>query len=985
MTRMLWHGSLICCVVDLSQVQGQRPHASLQRCHSLLVRQSSPGSGATTHHHQQQQAVAQQAVAQRAEVSLQQLQKQQWQQEALQERSQLLPLGGDEFLGHPSTSYSSSSGSSGSSNSSYSIGSNGSSAAAVAQQESPAAPAELGNSQLSSSSSSSSDSSDRSDSSSNSSSSSSYKGLRADADAASITWSIKHAGSIHRLEAVVSLYSPRLNCIHISAAFVQLQRLWPNSRSRSSSSSSSLAIGTDDAWLSSSINGDLAIGHQLLARLQSLALTVSRIDGRFVANVLHSMAVLYCDHGQRGAYSAGVVNRLCAAAYSLANSMPPQELATLAWALARLAVVPAPALLRRLVSNVLRQLGMCKPQDLLMTLTALPALHQSPGVVAPYATVHKLAAAAGSVMPSASAHEAAGLLAALGALQWHAPPGWLQAYWAAAAPKMAGMGWEQLGMTGWALGQLAPLSAGPTSAWLEAWEAALTQQLQAAPTSSSSSSVPLVELVMVLYGWSKAMPGQRPSQQLQQLVLDATQAAMSHGSSSLSLKQRQRQQRQQQQGQSLPSWRQQLQHQLHLHAAVQQQHPVQQPASHSTSSSSSSSSSQPGVNSRLLGELASAMARWQLLPPRQWLLTYLGAVQQQLLLGGYSIRDLSSMLWGLAKLGVRPKTQWLDLAASAAEQQMQVQAQGIMQLQKQQQAWQQQRTREWAAQQQRRKKSSMASLAAGTSSSSSSSSPSSLRPGLHEGAPHSSSVVQRLGSESQQQLQQYCTVPQQLAVLLWSLDQLQYTPCSGFWDQFWALSVLLLPRQYNARDLAMTLEAVVQQQQQRPPPEWIQAALVAGAAVHLKERLSTASPPKQQRRQQQQQQRRPPSSGDSSSIEGQAGDQQQQELRVGRQLEQQQRFSCNVVRMLCAFARLGVSPGHQWCGGVVENAVRPVAQHMSAQVGQGAGLRVCVCFLGGIAAMSGWAGGGGGGVCVGGGGGGGLVSALCVAAWCVEG
>lgn len=358
--------------------------------------------------------------------------------------------------------------------------------------------------------------------------------------------------------------------------------------------------------------------------------------------------------------------------------------------------------------------------------------------------------------------------------------------------------------------------------------------------------------------------------------------------------------------------------------------------------------------------MVSAMARWQLLPPRQWLLAYLSAVQQQLLLRQYSLQDLSGTLWGLATLGVRPKTPWLDLAAAAAEQQMQGQAQAIMQLQRQQRVWQQQRTRDGVAQQ-KRKKANSASAAASTattssSSSSSNSSPLSLRPDVQEGSsPHHNSVVERLGPERQQKLQQYSTVPKQLAVLLWSLQQLQYSPTSPFWEQFWGLSVLLLPRQYNVRDLAMTLEAAVQQQQS-PPQQWMQAALVAGASVHVRERqvFETASQKQQvqEQKQRRQQQRRQSGDGGSSSHP-QADNQQQQqqqdhEFWAGLKLQRQQHFSRNVLRMLYGFARLGVQPGHKWCAGVLENAVRPVAQHLSPQVRPSmGGLGRCVVALGG--------------------------------------
>jgi hypothetical protein len=465
-------------------------------------------------------------------------------------------------------------------------------------------------------------------------------------------------------------------------------------------------------------------------------------------------------------------------------------------------------------------------------------------------------------------------------------------------------------MTGWALGQLAPLSAAPDAAWLEAWEGVLAQQLVAADAGSSSSSssscVPLVELVMVLYGWSKALPDTPPSEQLQQLVLSSTQQALSSSSlsSSLSLQQQRQQlqqQQQQQYAQLSAGWRQPVKQQVQSHAAAEEQQ--SSPAVEQHAAVSSSGQQPTGVSPRLLGELVSAMARWRLLPPRQWLLAYLSAAQQQLLAGSCTLKDLSAMSWGLATLGVRPKTPWLDLAASAAEQQMRVQAQAVQQLQRQQRVWQQQRTQEWAQQQHRSK---------GEQPAGSSSPLLSLRPGLQEASPHHRSVVERLGAGSQQQLQQYSTTPKQLAVLLWSLHQLQYRPSGTFWDQFWALSLLLLPRQYNARDLAMTLTAVAHHQQQ-PPQQWVKAAMLAGAAVHLRERQRPVAAV----------QRGPAAAARTGSSSEQAADAQQQRL-----------FSRDVLHMLVGFARLGgvQQPGHTWSAGVLDNAVRPVLQCLSAQV-----------------------------------------------------
>jgi hypothetical protein len=776
--------------------------------------------------------------------------------------------------------------------------------------------------------------------------------LPADASPAQITWSLSHADSIQQLQSAVSLYAPNFNCIHISAAFVQLQRLWPSSSS-SSSSLSGLSAATapaaahDDAWLaqphssstsSSSSRDDLAAARQLLSGLQSLALTVPRIDSRFVTNVLYSSAMLESVHGEAAAYSAALVNRLCAAAYSLTNGMPPQELATLAWALARLGVVPAPALLRRLVSNVLVQLGRFGPQDLLMTLSALPALHQIPGLVAPYSTVHKLAAAVGRVLPVASAHEAAALLAALGGVRWRAPPAWLHACWAAVAPKVHDMGWQQLAMTGWALGQLSPLSAAPPAAWLEAWEAAISQHLHnaaadtAGPSNGSHSSsvsrpgrqqVPAVELCMVLYGWSKALPQQPPSEQLQQLVLSVTQEALNSSSSSstsLSLKQQrqvaiqqaqeQRQQQPQQEPQQLPlAWQQQLQLHAELHTALQQQHQQSQQVSVPESSSSRS-----GLSPRLLAELVSSMARWQLLPPRQWLLDYLTASQQQLQAGGFSIRDLSSTLWSLATLGVRPNTHWLDLAAAAAGQQMQRQAQVVLQSQQQQHSGQQQVHKQIS-----QPINQPASLGVGTTV------------GLQSQA--QVSVLQQPGSSSRQQ-QQHAAVPRQLAVLLWSLQRLQYRPGSSFWQPLWDVSTPLLAQHYTAGDLAMTLDAVVQHQQQ-PPQLWIDAALAAALMVHKRERRAARDPPKKQQQQQSQSSWRQLPSSSSSSREQQ---QQEQDGVPGQQqqLQQQQRqFKQHLLTALSSFVRLRVTPGQTWCGSVLDRSIKPLAHTLTAQVRPG--------------------------------------------------
>ncbi|WIA15820.1 hypothetical protein OEZ85_012575 [Tetradesmus obliquus] len=213
---------------------------------------------------------------------------------------------------------------------------------------------------------------------------------------------------------------------------------------------------------------------------------LGRVDGRYCANVLYSSARIEAA-GEPAGYCGPLVEQVCAAAFELVNLMPPQELATLAWSLALLGVLPAPQLLARLVANVLRKLPGFKPQDVVMALAALPQLRPH-NRVAPYSTVHHLAGAALRVLPQASAGECGLLLAALAGVGFKPSGAWLAGWWAGSEAKLGGMAPAELGMTGWALGRLAPLEEGPPASWLAAWQHALQQTCIHGSSSSSSHS-----------------------------------------------------------------------------------------------------------------------------------------------------------------------------------------------------------------------------------------------------------------------------------------------------------------------------------------------------------------------------------------------------------------------------------------------------------------------------------------------------------------
>jgi hypothetical protein len=724
-----------------------------------------------------------------------------------------------------------------------------------------------------------------------------------------VTAAISRARSVAQLQALLQQHGPHLNHIHISAAFVTLQRLWTTtSSSREATGSSRQHSSSNGTSASSSSQPSSSPSPRaVLLQLQGLAQGLTRVDGRYCANVLYSSARIEAA-GEPAGYCGPLVEQVCAAAYELVNLMPPQELATLAWSLALLGVLPAPQLLARLVANVLRKLPGFRAQDIVMTLTGLPALSAS-GTVAPYSTVHKLAAAAARQLPQASPLECALLLAVLASLHFRPSSAWLGAWWAASEGKLASMAAAELGMTGWALGRIAPVDAQPPAAWLQAWQQALAQACIHGSSSgsqgsngqhafnaagASGSSLALVELAMGVYGWSKVAPSQPPSAEFQQLLYSTTQQAMAAGSTSRTLTQQQQQQQhsQQRQWQQSGSPQQLLQQdqQSTLRSLVLQQ--SQQQFSHPQDAGS-------GVSGQLLVELLAAAARWQQLPPRAWLLDALGQLQQQLAAGSCSSRDISGLLWSLACLGVKPNQESLHTCTAALQQQLQRHHQ---QQQQQANGWQQQ-----------------VSGQAGASS---------LQPG-------------------DQQLQ-----ARQLAISVWALGQLGHSVSSQeFWVSFWAASQPLLSVKFTLADLAMTLEGAVQQRQ-RPPAAWTQAALAAGVAkaagaaadlppapaagaAAARSLVGSAAEVKLAKKQQGQQRRRmmlqQAAAAGGGGGEAPGGVPRSAAASVGPDL----------VRLATAAARLGGVPGHGWCCQALA-ALRPAAHQLDQQVRGGARCEVLV-------------------------------------------
>jgi hypothetical protein len=732
-----------------------------------------------------------------------------------------------------------------------------------------------------------------------------------------ITAVISNAGSVAELQALLDQHGPSLNHIHISAAFVQLQRLWTSSSSNTKTTGSSRQHGSRNgasanSSSSSSQPSSSVSQRAVLLQLQGLAQGLARVDGRYCANVLYSSALIEA-RGEPAAYCSALVEQVCAAAFELVNLMPPQELATLAWSLALLEVQPAPQLLARLAANVLRKLPGFKAQDIVMTLSALPKLSPS-GRVAPYSTVHKLAAAALRVLPQASPAECALLLAVLASVDFKPSGAWLAAWWAAGEAVMMELRPAELGMAGWALGRLSPVEMQPPAAWLEVWQQALQQaciygnssnssssngqhsgeSAAASSGSSSSSGLQLVELAMGMYGWSKVAPSQPPPAEFQQLLYSTTQQAMAMApGSSNSSSSSQRQEQQQQQRQSFSSQQLLQQEQRSTMQSLVQQQPQQQFSSQQQPSS--------GVPGPLLVELLAAAARWRQLPPRPWLLDALRHLQQQLAAGSCSSRDIASLLWSLACLGVKPNQEWLHTCTAALQQQLQRHHQ------------QQQAANSWQQQ-----------------------------------------VLGQAGASSSQPGQQQQLQARQLAISVWALSQLGHSVASQeFWATFWATSQPLLSVKFTLADLAMTLEGAVQQRQ-RPPAAWTQAALAAGVAkaagaaadlppapaagaAAARSPVGSAAEVKQAKKQQGQQWRRAmlqhaAAGGAPRSAAGSVGP--------------------DLVRLATAAARLGGVPGHRWCCQAL-HALGPAAHQLDQQVrllllfwGSGCLVGKLVCFCG---------------------------------------
>ncbi|KAF8068262.1 rplB [Scenedesmus sp. PABB004] len=159
---------------------------------------------------------------------------------------------------------------------------------------------------------------------------------------------------------------------------------------------------------------------------------------------------------------------LLARAQAHFGELQPRELATTLWAAARLGLAPAPAWLDE---ALLRQVGRpawaaSHPRHAVMCLSACAALRQRP----PSRWLeHVLPALQAQLLeaPRPGARDLASTMWALGRLRVRPNPGWLDAFMAASAPRLAASAPQELAITLWGL---AALQATPSGAWLAAFD-----------------------------------------------------------------------------------------------------------------------------------------------------------------------------------------------------------------------------------------------------------------------------------------------------------------------------------------------------------------------------------------------------------------------------------------------------------------------------------------------------------------------------------
>jgi hypothetical protein len=174
---------------------------------------------------------------------------------------------------------------------------------------------------------------------------------------AQLTGWIKHSSSVQELQQLHHAHSSHFNAIHLSAMLVKLAKLEETATGSSSSSARHNAQQLA-----------LQFADELLQRLDECS------SARQAANASWALATLQCNVPAGLLQSAA--QQLSENCGELLSASQPQELAMLAWGLAKLQHDPNCAVWSQLVAAAQQQLPGFKPQELSMLMWALASLQQ---------------------------------------------------------------------------------------------------------------------------------------------------------------------------------------------------------------------------------------------------------------------------------------------------------------------------------------------------------------------------------------------------------------------------------------------------------------------------------------------------------------------------------------------------------------------------------------------------------------------------------
>jgi hypothetical protein len=225
------------------------------------------------------------------------------------------------------------------------------------------------------------------------------------------------------LELLLLQQWPRLDHIHVAAAFTQLARIKRNS----SSSSSTFSTAT-------------------LQQLQQLAAAqLPAMQSRHVSSILWASAALNLNPPKR--WTLGFMDR---AQQLFQQGTAPQGFANILWALANLRVSPTEAWMRAFFAASQQQLANFQAQELSSTLWALGSLGMQP----PAAWLAAFVTASTAKMATCSAQALSNMLWAVAKLGLVLPEPWLEAV--AYAAQMSAADFTPLGLSNllWAAAKL---------------------------------------------------------------------------------------------------------------------------------------------------------------------------------------------------------------------------------------------------------------------------------------------------------------------------------------------------------------------------------------------------------------------------------------------------------------------------------------------------------------------------------------------------